>query len=608
MSATVYSIYPAIGIARVGNAPDAFYIGPEVEAGLPTTLDGQPIGPDGFRDAQGRMLRQAARFRLYRSDGTTVEEVTLASSGIRSIEWQVHLANKKSSWYEFQTSKGEDGYAPNHPLRNAGKTGKAEREALIIDPGPRSVAGRSAGPVAFSRQTIPPGYGGSFPPENLQPYGIDTLGELRTDGEGRLLLLGGLGRSGSDVAPPAIAQYANNDGWWDDTSDGPITAIVTLSNGETITVADAWVLVGPPGYAPQLPNLVTLYDTIFDIAVRKQGAYPKIFADEFWQSGPDGYKPYFDTDIKPIFERGAGYPWVAAIPPKPHDFDFARLADPDPMLNRFRQYYLHAIRPPGDENVLINAKSGVTAMPYLAGDDALGAYTPGVVTAATSKYLRLTDTQYFMLQQWADGHFHPGAAPEAHPGEAITRAVLQNCVGGAFSPGIEMTWISRNPAIYDRPFRIKHRRELPDPLSLGFDPVPGMEPGDICRYMAVPWQADFNECSSQPIEGRILWWWPAQRPEYVYLPPTAGAAKAMPDESVGLQVPWIGTDFNQNASTYIMFSDDLDMVKLWDQLGFVYKFDTPGGARFYEVDRRLPRDDVPHTAPPAYTDPKLHDK
>lgn len=590
MSNTVYSIVPAIGIARVGNAPQEFCIGPEAEGALPTLPTGAPVGPDDFRDAAGRVRRQAARFRLYRSvDGGPPEEVTLRTPGVSEIRWQVHLANKKSSWYEFQTSQGEDGYASNHPLRNADLTTTAERQALIIDAGPRSISGILAPPQSFSRDTVPDSYPGSFPPEGLKPYPIDTLGELRTDEDGRLLVLGGLGHSGSDRPTPAIAQYANNDGWWDDTSDGPVSVTVRLQDGGDATVGGAWVLVGPPSYAPQLPNLVTLHDTIFDVVVRKQGLRPDIFANGFWKAGPDGYKPFFETDVKPIFERASQYPWVTAIPPKPHSFDFAKLGNPDPQLNGFRAYFLDFIRPPGADNVLVNASSGATAMPYLAGDDALNAGKPGTVTAATSKYLRLTDTQYFFLQQWAGGWFEPGAEPAGTPGERITRGVLANCVGGAFSPGIEMTWISRNPTIYDGPFRIKTRPDVPAPLSLGFDPEAGMEPGDVTRYMAVPWQADFNECSSQPIEGRILWWWPAQRPEFVYLPPEPTAERATPSQALGPQVAWIGTEYDQNAGDYIQFADDLDMVKLWDQLGFVYNIGTAADPHFVEVARRLPR-------------------
>jgi hypothetical protein len=57
-SITRYVIYPGIGIARVGNAPDDYFIGPESPGQIPA-----PEG--GFKDAEGRMKRQAARFRIY---------------------------------------------------------------------------------------------------------------------------------------------------------------------------------------------------------------------------------------------------------------------------------------------------------------------------------------------------------------------------------------------------------------------------------------------------------------------------------------------------------------------------------------------------------------
>ena len=31
----------------------------------------------------------------------------------------------------------------------------------------------------------------------------------------------------------------------------------------------------------------------------------------------------------------------------------------------------------------------------------------------------------------------------------------------------------------------------------------GLQPGDLTKYMSVPWQADFNECSTQPIDVTI---------------------------------------------------------------------------------------------------------
>jgi hypothetical protein len=598
MPSPTYSIYPAIGIARVGNAPTDFYIEPETYRGLPILPQGGKFTAKDFRDAQGRLRRQAARFRVFREDGAGAEEITLDSPGVKEIRWTVHLANKKASWYQFKPLTGVNGYPPNHPLRNPGVP-PDKRHSLIIDAGPRQISGRDAGgpdhPVAFSRSTIPPGYkGGSFPPPDIKPSSIDTLGELRTDQQGRVLVLGGYGCSGSISATPELPHFANNDDWWDDTADGPVKATVVMTSGETIEATPAWIMVAPPRYAPQLSNLVTLYDAIFDVVVRRQGGRPDIFEAESWKSGPHGYRPFFETDIKPIFERGAGYPWVTAIPPKPHSFDFAKLADPREALNGFRQYYLDVIRPPGGENVLINPTSaaahyvvsGQTMMPYLAGDDALTS-----PDTSTSKYLRLTDTQYFFLQQWAEGCFEPGSAPEPHPGHRLTRAVLDNCVGGAFSPGIEMSWLCRNPAIYSAPFRFKLRREIPDPLSLGLDTAAGLEPGDVCRSMALPWQADFNECASQEVAGRWLWWWPVQRPEFVYPPPEEGrtASRYMPDGGItsGRQVPWIGTDYDQKGPDYVQFPENVDMVHHWHELGFVFNIGTDEQPNFVEVERRL---------------------
>jgi hypothetical protein len=581
MTDATYAIYPAVGVARVGDSPTDFYIGPETYRGLPIMPDGSAFTPKDFRDAKGHMRRQAARFRIYREAGGKTEEVTLDTPGVKEIRWTVHVANKKASWYQFKTSSGEQGYAPNHPLRNVDVVKEADRLKLIIDAGPRGISGRNAGgppsPVEFSRSTIPPGYkGGSFPPSSIKPFTIDTLGNLQTDAAGRLLFLGGHGRSGSTAKNPALPTFANNDGWWDDTSDGPVQAAITLISGEVIDAQAAWVITAPPKYAPQLANLVTLYDVIFDTFVRLQGGRPDMFADGAWKKGEQGYRPSFATDIAPIFQRAAGYRWVAAIPPKPHAFDFGKFANPDPALNEFRKYYLDAIRPPYSNNVIVNSSSGATMMPYIAGDDALGAEDEAGAALATSKYLRLTDTQYFMLQQWVDGFFEVGARPEPHPGKRLTQAVLENCVGGAFSPGIEMTWISRNPAIYAGPFRIKVRANIPDPLSLGFDPERGMEPGDIARYMALPWQADFNECSSQPINTRTMWWWPVQRPEFVYL-------------KSGHQVPWVGTDYDQRGSDYISFADNVQMVHNWDKLGSVYDIGSAGHEDFVEVERTLPR-------------------
>ena len=80
-------IHPAIGVMRVGDSPSDYFIGPEV----PTPLN-KPAG--FYRDAEGRLKRQAARFRIYgyNAAGALVRELTAADSDIR---WTAHLANRR---------------------------------------------------------------------------------------------------------------------------------------------------------------------------------------------------------------------------------------------------------------------------------------------------------------------------------------------------------------------------------------------------------------------------------------------------------------------------------------------------------------------------------
>ncbi len=73
-------------------------------------------------------------------------------------------------------------------------------------------------------------------------------------------------------------------------------------------------------------------------------------------------------------------------------------------------------------------------------------------------------------------------------------------------------------------------------MSQDNDFATGLQPGDLTKYMALPWQSDFNECTTQPInityaDWNNLWpdgdnderlrkdektwttlWWPAHRP------------------------------------------------------------------------------------------------
>lgn len=103
-------------------------------------------------------------------------------------------------------------------------------------------------------------------------------------------------------------------------------------------------------------------------------------------------------------------------------------------------------------------------MPALSGDNPISNVLP-------RKFLRLTDTQLFLLHQWALGRFineseekidaNALQRPLTPQGEGVDldRGVLTNLTGGAFCPGAEAGWIMRNPGIYTKPYRIFGNRE-----------------------------------------------------------------------------------------------------------------------------------------------------
>ena len=122
-------IGPSIGVARLGNSPDAFYLEPESAGGLPIDCDhqgnvvtggGRPRFVSQFKDSEGRIKRQAARFRVYRIDDASPsgKEITLSDPEVEGITWTVHVANKKACWYNFQELNGNLLYGPSNSYQN----------------------------------------------------------------------------------------------------------------------------------------------------------------------------------------------------------------------------------------------------------------------------------------------------------------------------------------------------------------------------------------------------------------------------------------------------------------------------------------------------------
>jgi len=499
------SIHPAIGIARVGNSHSEFFYGPEV-------IDPPRPEPGFYRDAEGALKRQAARFRLYalRADGTVVRELTDADA---DITWSVHLANKKSAWYEFQLAQDipEGKAAPGAHLRNAAVS---DRERLIIDPGKVEIdAGERGDDGEYSCV-------GRFMDREVY------LGELRTDEQGRLVVLGGRGVADTPEDEPVVT-FANNDGWYDDISDGPVTATVSI-RGREIPVKPAWVVVAPPNYAPMQKSVRTMWDLMRDVAIKaKKYSVPP--------------RPSFSRDILPIFERLSRLQWVnagfAAEFGWTGRYDFSdpglqkRLSDSGPEENGLRRSLAKRFRR------LDRDSWSPEPWPWLYGD---------AMTLPPAKSPRqhavLSDTQLHMLDQWAEGNFiddydefrsqdPPATIDEvsltSRPDE-LDRAALDFCLADAFHPGCEMTWIVRDPRLYMAPFRFRHApdgvqegeppQSLEVALNLPRSPLGPQFPGGITRWMAVPWHTDTASCRSgltRDYDPHLPAFWPARAPNQV---------------------------------------------------------------------------------------------
>lgn len=508
------AIHPGIGIARVGNSPDGIYIGPEVP-------NPSPLPPEHYRDDTGALKREAARFRIYgyNAAGEVVAELTADNA---DITWRVHVANQKSGWYDFHAAlDSEQALSTVDPsqrapaLRNASV---ADRSRLIIDPGAREIAGPSKSGPEYQFDT------GKF--MGTPVY----LGELRTDAQGRLLFLGGHGVSASYDGQPA-KDFANNDGWHDDTSDGPVEATVTI-DGREIPVDSAWVVTAPPNYGPQQKSVRTLHDLMTDVAIRA-GMLPCPRA------------PLFGRDILPVFTRQTDLQWVNAGFAAGFGFGTAKdfrasdwidtLRSPGSDQKELRQQLANSFR--------VFERDGWSPMPWpwIYGDamDVPPAKLP-------EQHVALTDTQLDMLQQWAAGEFDPGddpietastldALPLADRPRALDKAAMDFCLADAFHPGCEMTWPMRHPSMYRAPYRIRGGGKVPkkgvqpygskltpEVAVSSTGPLYGQAPGSITRWMAVPWQTDTASCRSAYYAGYgpkydpyVPTFWPARVPNHV---------------------------------------------------------------------------------------------
>lgn len=549
-----YRIHPGIGIARVGDHPDKFFLD---EGELLAPLSGGGLQErDGFERAPpyksgGRVKRQACRFRIFeyvKVGGFFVpnREMTLESKDVVKITWTVHVANTKASGARFQRSGVGPPRNPHVEEPKKTKEPSVRQKILEIDPGPREITAEKKRkpperiklePTGDRRSQTWPEHDGTI--EQRGTRVINYLGELLTDPAGRLLVLGGRGKAApSSTTGKYVRNEYNNDYWFDDVSDGWVKAEITFNRAGTKEAEPAWVIVGPPDFAPDLNSVVTLYDVLYDLAARvlpipeDQGIYNtalrrlKELKEKRTTTGLADYQVSFDEEIRSLLERTIAVRFVLAkirrLQGKQGGHSLLQqLVDAGGSLgnsdfeeaNRRRQLFAR-VRPPEAwrEHEKRTKSLGLATMPRLLWG------------------LTLTETQYLVLKRWCEEPNQSVPSPAsprlpvirrrrddkgklAQAIAALDRYPLERCSGGDFSPGIEVGKRVTKPENYSEPFRID---------------VKSLKPGDLTRELAVPWQADFSACKGTPAApGETTappetGFWPASRPEGVYLADGSG--------------------------------------------------------------------------------------
>jgi hypothetical protein len=174
--------------------------------------------------------------------------------------------------------------------------------------------------------------------------------------------------------------------------------------------------------------------------------------------------------------------------------------------------------------------------------------------------LSLTSCQYNILKKWVNNQFDIDSDENLKPSEKITAkgldiASLENCVGGAFFPGIETSWFIRDKYEFIELFRLDSTK---------------IKPGDLTKQNALPWQADFMVCSKEddivsPEPNDFVGWWPYSRPDDVFPENENEYAAWTPDHQ---------------------FKSYEDMVAKWKYLGIVVE----KNGKYVEVQRDFPEE------------------
>ncbi|KAG0698495.1 hypothetical protein DFH29DRAFT_1018714 [Suillus ampliporus] len=416
-----------------------------------------------------------------------------------------------------------------------------------------------------------------------QQEAVDVhLGEIRTDNQGHLIFIGGASYSRSVAKPsephfqPDIISNFNSIDWVDDTCDGWVDVEVKHADLIFLARQKSTVLSAPPNFAWGIQSPTTMYDLIENIYHEQTG----------WENHT---QTQFYQDIWPIMHGAYALSWVNRDAYDGHGVSGkgnfltmeGKLATPGNATEEIRVLRGHIFNRLRLLDYEDQDQASTKYMPRLSGNDgdALEPGQPMRPGDPIKRFGALTKLQYERFSKWKDGIFLADPAPwseytsfEDVPKKLqpafLMRAALEHTVGEPLYPGLEVDWASRNPEMYiltagkddEPPFRFDH------------DKVP---PGYIGRGLSLPWQSDFDLCSTH--------WWPSARPDDVInINEFVTTMEVVPGEKV-IPVDMFIEDIAPKMRKWTRgiretpdfpseyYPGSTDMTHHWHKLGFVSK-------------------------------------
>lgn len=541
-----FAIYPAVGVARLGDSPE-FYIHPD-EPTLdlsPVTFD-LPLNPNltkigKFRDSSNRIRRQAARFRVYEVKWRAYNNKTWipsdpvkhikAGSGVE-LKWKVSVANAKS----FAA------YAP--PAANKDPPLLATRTKLSAT-ADISSTGFLTHKVLTVAKAAP-----------SRPNDI-VLGAITVDADGNLLFVGGEGQCFSDGTPFDTANGVLFQAkWFDDVCDGKIECEVLENGVSKGSALPAWIVTGKPAFSQAMPEIESLYDIARVMAVNRG----------MW---PFDRTTSFVRDVFPFLRAVERLRWTSRKARGVHTTgqvlvnkssalaDFADKANATARALR-RNFFDRLTYPRLPLHSYHDATGAIDENFDNAFVRAQAARPPKPKSMPEMWDTFIVGTTYWHIyhlsrDRYTDDYDRVAGIP-AQPAfatqtpleqlDTLNRAHMGTMLGGSTMPGLEVGFRVGEWPTWMMAFRINHAT---------------VNPGDLTASLSVPWPKDYSACSDDdaPLE-----WWPPGRP--IHINDSTGAVKRWDRGWKGLSTVPTG----------------------WKGLGFL-KFDTASG-EYRETERTLP--------------------